>query len=102
MTLSLLRGRVMIRPIVETQTRGGIIIPDTARDVRDNKPSLGRGVVVMHGPPALKDGVEIAPGFKPGDEVLYIGQHKSRRVEWNGESVAMVAQEEVVAVLEGE
>lgn len=99
MNLSLLRGRVMVRPIVEKRI-GLIHVPDQVHDTRDNKPSLGRGVIVMHGPPAERDGVEIPPGFRPGDEVLYVGQHKSRRIPWEDGEVAMVAQEEIVAVIE--
>lgn len=52
-TLRLLRGRVMLRPEPEPLTQGNIIIPDTARDKRENKNSLGIGVVLALGPPAL-------------------------------------------------
>lgn len=98
--LRLLRGRVMIRPIVERVTGAGIIIPNP--EARSNKPSLGRGVVVMAGPPAYnKSNTAIVPQeFKVGDLVLYVGQHVSRKIVWNGEEVAMVSQEEVQCVLE--
>jgi co-chaperonin GroES (HSP10) len=91
----------MVRPIVEKRI-GLILVPDQVHDARTNKPSLGRGVVVMHGPPALaKDGMtEVAPGFQVGDEVLYLGQHHSRRIPWEDGEVAMVAQEEIAAVIE--
>ena len=98
----LLRGRVMVRPTVIAKTHGGIIIPETARDKRDNRASLGRGIVVLVGPPAYtKHGGALVPQeFKVVDDVLYVGQHVSRKVMWNGEEVAMCSQEEVQAVIE--
>lgn len=55
MRIALLRGRVLVRPLRETRSRGGIIIPDTYEDDprrRDNQSSVGHGVVVAMGPPA--------------------------------------------------
>ena len=65
--LRLLRGRVMVRPLVERVTQAGIIIPDPER--RSNKPSLGKGIVVAMGPPAYnKSNTAIVPQeFKVGD-----------------------------------
>ena len=101
MTLTLLRGRVLIRPTIETTSHGGIVIPDTARDARTNQNTLGRGIVVAMGPPALdKWNRETEPGFAIGDEVLHVGQHVSREVIWGGEKLRACAQEEVQAVIE--
>lgn len=101
--MRLLRGRVLIRPIFETRTHGGIIVPDDAVDKRTNQNTLGRGVVVMMGPPALDEyGNECPPGFAVGDEVLHVGQHVSREVIWGGEKLRACSQEEVQAVIEPE
>lgn len=102
MSLRLLRGRVMIKPLVERVSKGGIIAPDVALDARTNKNTLGRGIVIMMGPPAFaKDGeTECPPDFAVGDTVLFVGQHVSRIIEWEGEKVHMVAQEEVQACCE--
>ena len=50
-TLRLLRGRVMLRPIEPDKSHGGIIIPDPQK--RTNTNTLGRGVVLAMGEPAL-------------------------------------------------
>ena len=110
MTYVPLRGRIIIRPTGDSGgyddafRRAGLVMPDTlAFDPRAerNQNSLGRGVIVAMGPPALdKWGVERAPDFAVGDEVLHIGQHKSRDVMWNGEPCRACAQEEVCAVVE--
>lgn len=101
----------------------------TPKPARDNRNSLGIGVVRMMGPPALTPlrwhpavecrcmgridepqecehmahwagGVEIPPQFKVGDRVRFVGQHASRLGEWDGEPVRFVSQEEVQAVIE--
>ncbi len=107
-----LRGRIIIRPtgdsggVHEQARKSGIIVPDSyAFDPRAqgrNQNSLMRGVVVAMGAPALsKDGTrEVVPGFQPGDQVLYIGGHVSRLVQWNGEECRACAQEEVCGVVE--
>ena len=105
-----LRGRIIIRPTGSSYGYGdqlrklGLQVPDTYEDdprTRKNQNSLGRGIVVAMGPPARdKWGREVVPGFQVGDEVLHIGQHKSRDVEWNGEMCRACSQEEVCAVLE--
>jgi co-chaperonin GroES (HSP10) len=89
----------MIRPIEPDRSHGGIIIPDPQK--RTNANTLGRGIVLAMGPPALsKKGVEVPPNFKVGDEVLHIGQHVSRDSWNNGERVRYCAQEEVQCVIE--
>lgn len=110
MTYTPLRGRIIIRPTGDSGgyedqfRRAGLVMPDALQfDPRRerNQNSLGRGIVIAMGPPALgEDGREKVPGFRVGDEVLHIGQHKSRNVMWNGEECRACSQEEVCAVLE--
>ena len=107
--LALLRGRVLVRVTGDSggfeheYARAGLIMPDTAKfDPRKskNQNSLGRGVVMDFGPPArTKKGVEMAPEFQRGDEVLFVGQHHSRSLMLGGEVYHAIAQEEVVAVI---
>jgi co-chaperonin GroES (HSP10) len=112
MTYRPLRGRIFIRPtgdsggVEQRAAKSGIIVPDAykfdPRNAGRNQNSLMRGVVVAMGAPALSaDGRrEVVPGFQPGDEVLFIGGHVSRLVQWNGEEVRACAQEEVCGVVE--
>ena len=107
--LQLLRGRVLVRVTGDSGgyahefARAGLIMPDSAKfDPRNqkNQNSLGRGVVMSHGAPAMtKRGVEVAPEFAVGDEVLFVGQHHSRALMLGGEVYHAIAQEEVVAVV---
>ena len=93
--LRLLRGRVLLRVLPEVQSE--LVLIDTSRTRED---SVGRGEVVAMGLPAeTKRGVPIPPQFKVGDTVLFVGQHKSRQVEIE-ETLQVVAQEEVQAVIE--
>jgi co-chaperonin GroES (HSP10) len=108
-TIKLLRGRVIIKPITHDYGQSIIKIPDTLKDdprtderARSGGKSYGRGIVQAIGLPARtrKRGVEVLPEFKVGDEVLFVGQHKSRDVEWEGVMCKAVAQEEVTAVVD--
>ena len=103
----LLRGRVLIR---QTQLDYGqelIAIPATYVDDPRNpggraqeRGTVGRGVIVAHGPPALtKKGKRVEPEFRVGDEVLYVGEHHSRDIEFRGEKLHACAQEEIQAVI---
>lgn len=110
--IRLLRGRTLIRPCADGETgaalkRAGLIAPatltDDPRSRRGNQNSLGRGVVIAMGAPAMsrKGGAEVAPGHAIGDEVLFIGQGRARVVEFDGELLRACAHEEVVAVISG-
>ena len=109
--LRLLRGRTLIRVTgdqtehVEALRRAGLIAPATLTDdprKRENQNSLGRGVIVAMGAPALaRKGGEVCPGHAVGDEVYFIGQGRERVYEVDGELLRACAQEEVVAVISG-
>lgn len=108
--IRLLRGRTLIRPCADGETgaalkRAGLIAPATLTDdprKRENQNSLGRGVVVAMGAPAMsRKGGEVAPAYSVGDDVYFIGQGRARVVELRGELLRACAQEEVVAVISG-
>jgi hypothetical protein len=104
------------------------LVDDPRHDDGRRKNTLGRGVVVDMGPPAftsrmcpicighkaqpgelkcwrckgtgrIETNVESIPAFRIGDEVMHVGQHKSRDIEWNGETLRVCGQEEVQAVV---
>lgn len=62
-----LAERVLLKPFIETETKGGILI---ARDERSQAINTDRGEVFMIGPSAWYD-LPNKPDLKPGDKVFY-------------------------------
>lgn len=89
MKLKPLADRVIIAPAAaEEVTMSGIIIPDSAKE----KPLKGKVLAVGNG---TKDEEMI---LKEGDEVLY-GKYAGTEVEYDGEKVLIMRQNEVLAVI---
>ncbi len=95
MTLKPLGDRVVVRRAEEEeQVKGGIIIPDSAKE----KPQ--RGEVVAAGPGKYgDDGKRIALDVKPGDTVLF-GKYSGSDVTVDGEEVFILREDEILAVIE--
>jgi chaperonin GroES len=91
-----LHDRVVVRRIEEDErTRGGIIIPDTAKE----KPQQGEIVAV--GPGALDEKGKIQPlDVKPGDRVLF-GKWSGTEVKLDGEELLIMKESDILGVLEG-
>ena len=91
-----LHDRVVVRRIEEDErTRGGIIIPDTAKE----KPQQGEIVAV--GPGAPDDKGKVQPlDVKPGDRVLF-GKWSGTEVKLDGEELLIMKESDVLGVLEG-
>lgn len=90
MKLKPLADRVLIQPsAAEEVTLGGIIIPDSAKE----KPLKGTVLAVGNG---TKDEEMV---LKAGDEVLY-GKYAGTEIEFEGEKVLIMRQNEVLAVIE--
>jgi len=91
-----LHDRVLVRRIeAEEKTRGGIIIPDTAKE----KPQEGEVMAV--GPGALNDKGELRPlDVKPGDRILF-GKWSGTEVKLDGEELLIMKESDVMGVLEG-
>jgi chaperonin GroES len=91
-----LHDRVVVRRVdEETKTKGGIIIPDTAKE----KPSQGEIVAV--GPGARNDrGELIAPTVKAGERVLF-GKWSGTEVKIDGEELLIMKESDILGVLEG-
>ena len=91
-----LHDRVVVRRIEEEdRTKGGIIIPDTAKE----KPQQGEVVAV--GPGALDDKGNVQPlDVKPGDRVLF-GKWSGTEVKLEGEELLIMKESDILGVLEG-
>ena len=89
-----LADRVVVRPLEEAeQMRGGLYIPDTAKE----KPQQGEIVAV--GPGRVSDqGERIASDLKAGDKVLY-GKYSGTEVTVEGEQYLILRESDVLAVL---
>ena len=89
-----LSDRVVVRPLEEAeQMRGGLYIPDTAKE----KPQQGEIMAV--GPGRVSDqGERIAPDVKAGDRVLY-GKYSGTEVTVDGEQYLILREGDVLAVL---
>jgi len=90
-----LHDRVVVRRVdSEEKTKGGIIIPDTAKE----KPS--EGVIVSVGPGARDEsGKIIAPDVKAGDRVLF-GKWSGTEVKLNGEDLLIMKESDIMGVIE--
>ena len=89
-----LHDRVVVRRIEgDEKTKGGLIIPDTAKE----KPAEGEVIAVGEG--ARKDSGElIAPAVKTGDRVLF-GKWSGTEVTINGEELLIMKENDILGVL---
>lgn len=92
-----LADRILVRRIEEKESiRGGIIIPDTAKE----KPQEGEVVAV--GPGRLTDdGKRISLEVKKGDRIL-IGKYSGTDVKIEGTEYVILREDDVLGVLSGE
>jgi chaperonin GroES len=90
-----LHNRIIVRRDEEgEQQRGGIIIPDTAKE----KPQ--RGTVIAAGNGTLKeDGMRVPLDVKAGDVILF-GKYTSQDIKVDGEEYLIMREDEVLAVIE--
>jgi chaperonin GroES len=90
-----LHDRVAVKRIEEEQkTKGGIIIPDTAKE----KPMQGEILAV--GPGARNDKGDLIPmGVKVGDRVLF-GKWSGTEVKLDGDELLIMKESDIMGVLE--
>jgi chaperonin GroES len=89
-----LHDRLLVRRIEEKEmARGGIIIPDTAKE----KPMEGEVLAVGNGR-VLENGTKLALDVKVGDRVLF-GKYAGNEIEIDGEEVVVVREDEVLAIM---
>jgi len=88
-----LADRVVIKPLEEAESmRGGLYIPDTAKE----KPQQGEITAV--GPGRVEDGKRVAMEVKVGDKVLY-GKYSGTEVTLDGEQRLILRESDVLAVI---
>ena len=91
--VSPLADRVVIKALEETeQMRGGLYIPDTAKE----KPQQGEIVAV--GPGRFDEGKRVQMDVKVGDKVLY-GKYSGTEVTIEGEQLLILRESDVLAVI---
>jgi chaperonin GroES len=91
-----LHDRVLVRRIEEVgTTRGGIIIPDTAKD----KPSEGEVISVGRGK-SNDEGKVFPLAVKEGDHILF-GKYSGTEIKLDGEDFIIMREEEVLGVVTG-
>jgi chaperonin GroES len=94
MTLHPLHDRVLVRRIEEDQARrGGIIIPDSAKE----KPQEGKVIAVGKGK-VSEAGKKVPLDVKAGDRVLF-GKYSGSEVKLNGEELLIMKEEDVLGIL---
>mgnify|MGYP001232825829 FL=1 len=93
MKLKPLHDRILIKIIEESEkTKGGIIIPDTAKE----KPSEGEVVAV--GPGIInKDGKRNPLEVKPGDKILF-SKYSGDEVKIDGQDLIIIKEEDVIGI----
>ncbi len=94
MNIRPLHDHILIRRIEEEETvRGGIIIPDSAKE----KPQQGEVVAIGDGK-VLEDGQHAAIDVKTGDRILF-GKYSGSDVKIDGEKYLIVREDEILGVL---
>lgn len=90
-----LADRVVVKPLpMEEVTKGGIVLPDTAKE----KPQ--KGEVVAVGPGRLLDnGQRVAVDVKVGDKVLY-SKYAGNEVKLDGEEYLILREADILGVIE--
>lgn len=91
-----LQDRVLVQRVQEEErTKGGIIIPDTAKE----KPQEGKVVAVGKG--KVGDDGKVTPlDVKAGDKILF-GKYSGTEVKLEGEEYLIMREEDILGVLEG-
>ena len=91
-----LHDRVVVRRLEsEEKTKGGIIIPDSAKE----KPQQGE--VIAAGPGGRDEAGKLIPlDVKPGDKVLF-GKYSGQTVKVKGDELLVMREEDIMGVIEG-
>ncbi len=91
-----LHDRILVRRVEESETtRGGIIIPDSAKD----KPQEGE--VISAGKGKISEEGKVRPlDVKEGDRILF-GKYSGTEIKLDGEEFVIMREEEVLGILTG-
>jgi len=87
--------RIVVKPLeAENKTKGGIVLPDTAKE----KPQEAKVVAVGKGK-VLDNGTVQAPEVKVGDKVLY-GKYSGNEITTKeGEELLILREEDILAII---
>ncbi len=95
MKLRPLQDRILVQRVEEeNKTKGGIIIPDTAKE----KPAEGKVMSVGNGKLG-DDGKRISPEVKEGDRILF-GKYAGTEVKIEGEEYLIMREDDVLGIIE--
>ena len=95
MKLRPLQDRILVQRVEEeTTTKGGIIIPDTAKE----KPAEGKVTAVGNGKIG-EDGKRVALEVKKGDRILF-GKYSGTEVKVDGQEYLIMREEDVLGIIE--
>ena len=95
MAIRPLHDRVLVQRVKEEEkTKGGIIIPDTAKE----KPVEGKVIAVGNGK-VLDDGSVRKLEVKPGDRVLF-GKYSGQEIKVDGEEMMILREDDIVGIVE--
>ncbi len=95
MTVRPLHDRILLKRIEEKESvKGGIIIPDTAKE----KPQEGEVIAVGHGK-KTEDGKVIPLDVKAGDRILF-GKYSGTEIRISDEDYLILREEEVLGIIE--
>ena len=91
-----LHDRIIVKRIEgEEKTKGGIIIPDTAKE----KPQQGK--IIAAGKGKLNDDGKLTPlDVKVGDRILF-GKYSGSEIKLDGEEHLIMREEDILGVIEG-
>jgi len=89
-----LQDRILIKRVEEeAKTKGGIIIPDSAKE----KPQ--EGLVVAVGPGKVTDnGTRVTPGVKAGDRILF-GKYSGTDIKVDGVEHLILREDDILAIM---
>jgi len=95
MDIKPLRDRIVVKPLeAESKTKGGIVLPDTAKE----KPQEAKVIAVGKGK-TLENGTVEAPEVKVGDKVLY-GKYSGNEITTkDGEELLILREEDILAII---
>ncbi|PIQ90937.1 MAG: co-chaperone GroES [Candidatus Omnitrophica bacterium CG11_big_fil_rev_8_21_14_0_20_41_12] len=95
MEIKPLGDRIVVKPLeAENKSKGGILLPDTAKE----KPQEAKVVAVGKGK-VLENGTVQAPEVKVGDKVLY-GKYSGNEITTKeGEELLILREEDILAII---
>ena len=94
MKIKPLGDRVLVKRIKEEdKTKGGIIIPDTAKE----KPQEGKVVAVGRGKVA-EDGKLVPPEVRVGDKILF-GKYSASEIKLDGEEHIVLREDDILGII---